>query len=184
MQQWYRCPTCGTSVSFGVKFCGNCGAQLNWPVQKQTTGMYEDRFQKRKSRGKIVGLSEISADFHSYIQGILAKDISIRKVDWMPCPRCGAKSTKSSQIRAPESGIGCGSVLLLVVIAVIAPLLIPVIITLLVFWVIAVVLATVAIIVVWFALLKRRGHQYSCAGCGFIWTGRDVELYLKESNPV
>jgi hypothetical protein len=35
MQQWYQCPSCGAPVAFGVKFCGNCGTQLNWPVQQQ-----------------------------------------------------------------------------------------------------------------------------------------------------
>jgi len=35
MQQWYQCPSCGATVAFGIKFCGNCGAQLNWPVGQQ-----------------------------------------------------------------------------------------------------------------------------------------------------
>jgi len=34
MQQWYQCPKCGAPVTFGVKFCGNCGVQLNWPTQQ------------------------------------------------------------------------------------------------------------------------------------------------------
>jgi hypothetical protein len=35
MQQWHKCPICGAQVAFGVRFCGNCGAQLNWPPQQQ-----------------------------------------------------------------------------------------------------------------------------------------------------
>ncbi|MFC2050013.1 zinc ribbon domain-containing protein [Chloroflexota bacterium] len=34
MQQWYQCPNCGAPVAFGVGFCGNCGAQLNWLTQQ------------------------------------------------------------------------------------------------------------------------------------------------------
>ena len=36
MQQWYQCPKCGAPVSSGIKFCGNCGRQLNWTTQNQT----------------------------------------------------------------------------------------------------------------------------------------------------
>lgn len=35
MQQWYQCPKCGAQVAFGVRFCANCGTQLNWPTQQQ-----------------------------------------------------------------------------------------------------------------------------------------------------
>jgi len=35
MQQWYQCPNCGAPVAFGVRFCGNCRTQLNWPAQQQ-----------------------------------------------------------------------------------------------------------------------------------------------------
>lgn len=35
MQQWYQCPRCSIQVAFGTRFCGNCGTQLNWPVQQQ-----------------------------------------------------------------------------------------------------------------------------------------------------
>lgn len=34
MQQWYQCPRCSTQVAYGTRFCGNCGMQLNWPVQQ------------------------------------------------------------------------------------------------------------------------------------------------------
>lgn len=36
IQQWFQCPRCGVPVAFGVRFCGNCGTQLNWPTQQQT----------------------------------------------------------------------------------------------------------------------------------------------------
>jgi len=34
MQQRYQCSQCGAPVAFGVRFCGNCGMQLNWPTQQ------------------------------------------------------------------------------------------------------------------------------------------------------
>jgi flagellar basal body-associated protein FliL len=41
MQQWYQCPRCGAPVAFGVKFCGNCRTQLNWPTQQQQPPQYQ-----------------------------------------------------------------------------------------------------------------------------------------------
>jgi hypothetical protein len=41
MQQWYQCPRCGAPVAFGVRFCGNCGTQLNWPTQQQPPPQYQ-----------------------------------------------------------------------------------------------------------------------------------------------
>lgn len=35
MQQWYQCPGCCAPVALGVRFCGNCRTQLNWPTQQQ-----------------------------------------------------------------------------------------------------------------------------------------------------
>lgn len=34
MQQQYQCPNCGGQVAFSMRFCGNCGTQLNWPTQQ------------------------------------------------------------------------------------------------------------------------------------------------------
>jgi len=47
MQQWYQCPNCGAPVAFGVRFCGNCGTQLNWPTQEQAQppSQYQQRIQ-------------------------------------------------------------------------------------------------------------------------------------------
>jgi hypothetical protein len=43
MQQQYQCSNCGAQVAFGVRFCGNCGVQLNWPThqQVQSTPVYQ-----------------------------------------------------------------------------------------------------------------------------------------------
>jgi len=51
MQQWYNCPKCGCQVTFGLRFCGNCGAQLNWPTQQQIqpVNSYEQQKEDRKS---------------------------------------------------------------------------------------------------------------------------------------
>ena len=35
MQQGYQCPNCGNTVAYGVRFCGNCGTQMNWSMQQQ-----------------------------------------------------------------------------------------------------------------------------------------------------
>jgi hypothetical protein len=34
MSQQFSCPNCGAPVAFEVRFCGNCGTQLNWPTQQ------------------------------------------------------------------------------------------------------------------------------------------------------
>jgi hypothetical protein len=48
MQQWYQCPNCGASVAFGVRFCGNCGTELNWPTQQiQYPPSYQQPQQQR-----------------------------------------------------------------------------------------------------------------------------------------
>jgi hypothetical protein len=39
MQQ-YRCPECGTLITYGVKFCGNCGGKLNWVEQPSSVTQY------------------------------------------------------------------------------------------------------------------------------------------------
>jgi len=35
MSQQFSCPSCGSPVAFGSRFCGNCGTQLNLPTQQQ-----------------------------------------------------------------------------------------------------------------------------------------------------
>lgn len=42
MQQWYQCPRCGISVTFGTRFCGSCGTQLNWQ-QTQPSPVYQQQ---------------------------------------------------------------------------------------------------------------------------------------------
>ena len=52
MQQWYQCPKCGAPVAFGVKFCGNCRTQLNWPTQQQQPPpQYQPPQQPQQQRG-------------------------------------------------------------------------------------------------------------------------------------
>jgi len=43
MQQWYQCPNCGAQVALGVRFCGNCRTQLNWPTQQQEPPYYQQQ---------------------------------------------------------------------------------------------------------------------------------------------
>jgi hypothetical protein len=53
MQQWYQCPRCGAPVAFGVRFCGNCGLQLNWQMQQaQPPPIYQQFQQPRKEPKK------------------------------------------------------------------------------------------------------------------------------------
>lgn len=50
MQQWYQCPSCGATVAFGTRFCGNCGTQLNWPTQQtQPPPAYQQQIQQSRS---------------------------------------------------------------------------------------------------------------------------------------
>ena len=35
MQQRYQCPSCGSPIAFGARFCASCGTPLNWPTQQQ-----------------------------------------------------------------------------------------------------------------------------------------------------
>jgi hypothetical protein len=39
MQQ-YRCPQCGTPITYGVKFCSNCGGKLSWVEQPSSVTQY------------------------------------------------------------------------------------------------------------------------------------------------
>lgn len=47
MQQWYRCPQCGASVAFGIRFCGNCGIRLSWPTQQQMSHQSYQQSQQK-----------------------------------------------------------------------------------------------------------------------------------------
>lgn len=48
MQQQYQCPNCGAPVAFGARFCGNCGTELNWPIQQiQSPPSYQQSQQQR-----------------------------------------------------------------------------------------------------------------------------------------
>jgi len=54
MSQQLSCPNCGSPVVFGVRFCGNCGMQLNWPTPQPThTEMLSNRPGQGYSRNLI-----------------------------------------------------------------------------------------------------------------------------------
>jgi len=64
MQQMYQCPNCGSPVASGVRFCGNCGMQLNWPTQQtQPPPVYQqwqygregERPKQKKTSPSLIG---------------------------------------------------------------------------------------------------------------------------------
>ena len=67
MWQGFNCPRCGTPVASGVRFCSNCGTQLNWqqpqppPQQPVQTPYYQQQYQqppeppKKKSNVWLMG---------------------------------------------------------------------------------------------------------------------------------
>jgi hypothetical protein len=46
MHQQYQCSNCGAPVAFGMRFCGRCGVQLNWPTQQQPPPSYQQQTQR------------------------------------------------------------------------------------------------------------------------------------------
>jgi len=83
MQQWYQCPSCGVTVAFGARFCGNCGASLNWPIQQtQPPPVNQQQIQQSRSyeqqrRGTIFGalgvvFAVLSLGFFPIIFGAVA----------------------------------------------------------------------------------------------------------------
>jgi DNA-directed RNA polymerase subunit RPC12/RpoP len=69
MSQQLSCPNCGSSVAFGMRFCGNCGTGLNWPVQQQ---IQQSIFKRHQS-----GFSQKS-DVSAYTEYV--------------CPHCGGRT--------------------------------------------------------------------------------------------
>ncbi len=59
MQQQYQCSNCGAQVAFGIRFCGNCGMQLNWPTQQQMQPppQYRQRIQQQAKRVESISSS-------------------------------------------------------------------------------------------------------------------------------
>ena len=41
MQQMYYCPTCRQQVSYGLRFCGNCGNALTWEQRTPSPPIYQ-----------------------------------------------------------------------------------------------------------------------------------------------
>jgi hypothetical protein len=52
MQQWYQCPNCGAQVASGMRFCGTCGMQLNWPTQLTPLPSVYQQFQQPRRESK------------------------------------------------------------------------------------------------------------------------------------
>jgi len=84
MQQLYQCSNCGSQVAFGIKFCGNCGTQLNWPTQSPPTQppppqpQYQEVGEDVEERGtmlaNIAALCENDPDAGlEFIEGAIAR---------------------------------------------------------------------------------------------------------------
>ena len=83
MWQGFNCPRCGTPVASGVRFCSNCGTQLNWqqpqppPQQPVQTPYYQQQYQqppeppKKKSNVWLMGCLGLIV-LAAIIGGILA----------------------------------------------------------------------------------------------------------------
>ena len=50
MHPYNQCSKCGAQVASGMRFCGNCGSQLNWPTQQQIQQSLFKRHQSGFSR--------------------------------------------------------------------------------------------------------------------------------------
>ena len=53
MQQTYRCPTCHQQVTYGMRFCGNCGIPLNWQQQTPSPPVYQEPTNYEQRQGKF-----------------------------------------------------------------------------------------------------------------------------------
>ncbi len=62
MQQWYQCPGCGAAVAFGVRFCSNCGTQLNWPTQQQMQPPPTYQEQQQQQIGLLGSKSKVGIE--------------------------------------------------------------------------------------------------------------------------
>ena len=62
------------------------------------------------------------------------------------------------------------------------PILLPVIMAVIGFYIVIAIVLLIALILLEILLIKRRGYEYTCTDCKFIWTTVDVENYLEEST--
>jgi len=79
-----QCPRCGAPVAAGVKFCGNCGMQLNWQQQTPPPPVYQGHQQPRRDERNwfafhkenlialAIGLAFIAAGLALFYFGLLA----------------------------------------------------------------------------------------------------------------
>jgi DNA-directed RNA polymerase subunit RPC12/RpoP len=79
MQQGYQCPQCGATVTFGVRFCGNCGTELDCPTRQIQQSMSK-RHQSRPSR---------EIDVSAYIEYV--------------CPHCGSRTAFTWEFGVSET---------------------------------------------------------------------------------
>ncbi len=84
MWQGFNCPSCGTPVAFGIRFCTNCGTQLNWQQQTPPPPVYHGQQQLRRDERNwftfhkenlialAIGLAFIAAGLGLFYFGLLA----------------------------------------------------------------------------------------------------------------
>ena len=74
MQSQYQCPNCGDQVAFGVKFCGNCGTQLNWPTQPQyqPPPQYQQQYQQSGQAAQYQQAEPSKKKTNMWLVGFLA----------------------------------------------------------------------------------------------------------------
>ncbi len=41
IERYFTCPICGSQVPYGVRFCGNCGTELDWSALEMPAEEYE-----------------------------------------------------------------------------------------------------------------------------------------------
>ena len=56
MQQTYQCTNCRQQVSYGVRFCGNCGTSLDWQQQTPPPPIYRENTNYQQKQGKPIGM--------------------------------------------------------------------------------------------------------------------------------
>lgn len=89
MQQWYQCPNCGAPVAFGVRFCGNCRTQLNWPAQQQREWNYghgQQGTEQKKTSPWLTGFLGLIGVVLLVIGGSFAFNIFPDKIPSTPYP--------------------------------------------------------------------------------------------------
>jgi hypothetical protein len=76
MQQQYQCSNCGAPVTFGMRFCGSCGVQLNWPTQQQT--QHPPNYQHKQFQQQAMRESPVSSDIATFWLPVIVASKEIR----------------------------------------------------------------------------------------------------------